>query len=59
MDMQKVLAESQSSVKLIRNSRGYGWEIKIYDFDADKIIPTIKEKDTELRKEYAPDLEPE
>jgi len=27
-----------SSAKLIKNSRGYGWEIKIYDDDIDEIM---------------------
>ena len=57
MDAQKVLNESQSSVKLIRNSRGYGWEIKIYDFDIEKIKEETKKTDIALRKEYAPELE--
>ena len=59
MDAQKILQESQSSVKLIRNSRGYGWEIKIYNFDAKKILEEVKETDTALRKEYAPELDAE
>ena len=59
MDAQKILTESQSSVKLIRNSRGYGWEIKIYDFDTDVIFAEVKKTDTALRKEYAPELDAE
>lgn len=59
MDAQKILNESQSSVKLIRNSRGYGWEIKIYDFDVELILKAIKITDTSLRKEYAPELDTE
>ncbi len=59
MDAQKILTESQSSVKLTRNSRGYGWEIKIYDFDEKAILEKVKETDTALRKEYAPELDAE
>lgn len=59
MDAQKILNESQSSVKLTKTSRGYGWEIKIYNFDVPKILEEIKKTDTALRKEYAPELETE
>ena len=59
MDAQKILNESQSSIKLTRTTRGYTWEIKIYHADADKIIPILREKDTLLRNEYIPELEPQ
>lgn len=59
MDAQKILTESQSSVKLIKNSRGYGWEIKIYNFDVKQILAEVKTTDNALRKEYAPELDSE
>lgn len=59
MDAQKILNESQSSIKLTRTTRGYTWEIKIYHSDVDKIIPILREKDALLRNEYAPELEAE
>ena len=55
MDIQKILNESQSSVKLSRTTKGYTWEIKLYHFDDNEIIPRLKILDADLRKEYAPD----
>lgn len=55
MDAQKILNESQSSVKLSRTTRGYTWEIKIYDFDEQIILDKINGLDIDLRTLYAPD----
>ena len=30
--------EQKSSVKVTRNSKGYNWEVKVYDVDADKAL---------------------
>lgn len=59
MDVQKVLQESQSSVKLTRTTKGYTWEIKVYHEDEKIALTRIHEADTELRERYAPDLEAE
>jgi hypothetical protein len=32
------IIEQKESIKLIRNSRGYNWEIKVLDNDIDKLI---------------------
>lgn len=40
--------EQRESIKLIKNSRGYNWEIKVLDNDIDRLI----ELNTRLSKEY-------
>jgi len=35
METDIPIAEQKSSFKLIKNSRGYNWEIKVYDEDMD------------------------
>lgn len=47
------LKENKSSIKLIKNSRGYNWEIKVYD-DDDNLLFSLPNKvaklDEDLRK---------
>lgn len=38
--------DQKSSLKLIKNTKGYGWEIKVYDEDIEK----IKQKTEDLEK---------
>ncbi len=59
MDVQRIVEAKENSIKLIRNSRGYNWEIKINDFNENAILPKIEKIDTELRQKYAPDPEAE
>ena len=35
---QNFAAESRSSVKVTKNTKGYGWEIKVYDDNPDKAL---------------------
>lgn len=37
---QEQTHEQKSSVKVSRNSRGYNWEVKVYDEDIDKALET-------------------
>jgi len=32
---QEQTLQQKSSIKVIKNSRGYNWEVKVYDDDAD------------------------
>ena len=41
-----------SSIKLIKNSKGYNWEIKIYNEDVMIMLANIEDADTKLRKLY-------
>lgn len=41
-----------SSVKLIKNSKGYTWEIKVYNDDLDLILENTKIIDEKLKERY-------
>lgn len=41
-----------SSVKLIRNSKGYNWEVKIYDENPEIAANTAIEIEEKLQKKY-------
>lgn len=47
--------ESKESVKLIKNSKGYNWEIKIHltDFTDQHALERLKKLNEDLTKEYA------
>lgn len=36
------LRDQKSSFKLIKNTKGYGWEIKVYDEDIQEIMRKTK-----------------
>ena len=48
MEAEQVQIEQRESIKLIKNSKGYNWEIKILTLDVDY----LKKKDEEMRKEF-------
>ena len=53
--MEEIKTEQKESVKLIKNSKGYNWEIKIH-FDSldDKMtIGRLKELDEQMRRIYS------
>lgn len=51
--MDETPIQSQTnSFKLIKNSRGYGWEIKIYDEDIKKIQDLIDEMNRWAKIKY-------
>lgn len=37
---QQVTMEQRSSVKVVRNTKGYNWEVKVYDDDPEKALDT-------------------
>ena len=39
-------------IELIKNSKGYGWSIKVYDQDITKAIQRIKDTDLKLKALY-------
>jgi transketolase N-terminal domain/subunit len=45
-----LLEKQEDSVKLIKYSRGFGWEIKIHGKDMSKIVSAIDEVNKELKK---------
>jgi len=52
MEIQKVINLSESSIKVTKTTKGYTWEIKVYDEDETKIIPKIQKLDLELKALY-------
>jgi len=41
-----------SSLKVSKMSKGYNWEIKIYDDDISQLIAKTKQLDIEMRETY-------
>ena len=48
--------EPQESIKLMRMSKGYQWEIKIFIADDKSVIERIERLDKDLRKIYIGDI---
>ena len=46
----EIFNKQEDSVKLIKYSRGYGWEIKLHGQDMEKIVSAIDEVNKELKK---------
>ena len=53
MESTKIINETESSVKLTKNSKGWGWEIKIYDMNPDNILKQVKKLNDELTADYS------
>ena len=50
---QKILIESENSVKLTRGQKGaYGWEIKVYGAKLEACVATVNRADEYMRKNY-------
>lgn len=41
-----------SSVKIIKNTKGYNWEIKIYDENPEIAVNTVMDLEERLQKKY-------
>lgn len=52
MDATKVYNISQCSVKLMKMSKGYNWEIKVYGDNMEEIHEQVKDEDNRLKTEY-------
>jgi|TARA_R100001530_G_scaffold58923_1_gene42761 hypothetical protein len=44
---------SSNSIKLVKNTKGYNWEIKIYDKEGDDILEEIVRLDNELKMRFS------
>ena len=53
------MAEQKSSVKVTKNSKGYGWEVKIYDDDPEKALNTMIELELECHNKYGEEPSPD
>lgn len=49
---QNFTAESKSSVKVIRNTKGYNWEVKCYDEDPDKALEATIRLELKCQEAY-------
>jgi len=55
-EMKEYGFEPQESIKLMRMSKGYQWEIKIFIADDKSVIERIERLDKDLRKIYIGDI---
>jgi len=49
---QEQTLQQKSSVKVSRNSRGYNWEVKVYDDDVDKALREMIRIEGDCEKKY-------
>ena len=52
MDASILRTIQQPSVKLMKMSKGYNWEIKIYGDNIEEILKKIKDTDDKLKEIY-------
>ena len=48
MEEQNLIQEQKESIKLIKNSRGYNWEIKLLDLD----LKRLEELNNEMKAKF-------
>lgn len=46
------IVEPKSSVKVTKNSRGYSWDVKVYDQDVDKAFTEMARIELECQEKY-------
>ena len=49
---QQVTMEQKSSVKVTKNSKGYVYEVKVYDADPDKAFDKLIELECKCAEKY-------
>ncbi len=49
---QEETIQQRSSVKVSKNSRGYNWEVKVYDDDVEKALSETIRIELECQKKY-------
>ena len=52
MDATTIYNKSESSIKLMKMSKGYNWEIKVYGDNLDDIRQKIIDQDGKLRTQF-------
>ena len=50
--MEISLNEQKPSIKLVKNSMGYGWEIKLYKENEKSLIEEIKKINDKMLKDF-------
>ena len=56
---QEEVERNKSSVKVTHNSKGYNWEVKVYDEDPDKILDKVIAIETKCVNTYGTPQEKE
>ena len=49
---QSFTVEQKSSVKVVKNSKGYVWEVKVYDKDPDKALDKMIELELKCAEKF-------
>lgn len=49
---QEIINEQKSSIKVVKNSKGYVWEVKVYDNDIDKALEKTIEIEEKCRQKF-------
>jgi len=49
---QNMTVEQRSSVKVVKNTKGYNWEVKVYDDDPDKALETTIRIELKCQETY-------
>jgi len=49
---QNIIMEQKSSVKVTKNSKGYVYEVKVYDLDPDKAFDKLIELECKCAEKY-------
>lgn len=52
MDDQQIIQVPKYSVKLIKNTKGYNWEISVRDDMPGVVVQWIERLDKEMRQKY-------
>ena len=52
MDATTIFNKDESSVKLMKMSKGYQWEIKIFGDNIDEILKVIKETNDKMKAQF-------
>jgi len=52
MDATTIFNKSEASIKLMKMSKGYQWEIKVYGENIDEILRVIKETNDKMKAQF-------
>lgn len=50
--MEQIPLNETNSIKLIKNTKGYQWEIKVYDNKGIEMIDQVAKIDSQLREKF-------
>ena len=52
VEISHPIVEQKSSVRVTKNSKGYNWDIKVYDDDPKKALDKMIKLELKCQKEY-------